>query len=215
MNKLTQPDDEPNEVISALADGQLGGEAFARAAGLAVTSASARASWHTYHLIGDVLRSGELAAGSPAVDFVQKFQQRLASESAMQSQVRPAVVALPERQAVPLSVLRAPANAPLFRWKMLAGVASLAAVAAMVLNVSGVTGIVSPQGVLAQAPAAPVVAATVAAGGDVAPPVSAPVMIRNPRLDELLAAHRQSGGASALQMPAGFLRNATHETPGR
>ena len=40
-------------------------------------------------------------------------------------------------------------------------------------------------------------------------------MIRDPQLDELLAAHRQLGGASALQMPAGFLRNATFEGPTR
>jgi sigma-E factor negative regulatory protein RseA len=40
-------------------------------------------------------------------------------------------------------------------------------------------------------------------------------MIRDPRLDELLAAHRQLGGASALQAPAGFLRNATFEAPAR
>lgn len=41
------------------------------------------------------------------------------------------------------------------------------------------------------------------------------VMIRDPRLGELLAAHKQFGSTSALQMPAGFLRNATFETPGR
>ena len=41
------------------------------------------------------------------------------------------------------------------------------------------------------------------------------VMIRDPRLDELLAAHKQFGSTSALQMPAGFLRNATFESPGR
>jgi sigma-E factor negative regulatory protein RseA len=41
------------------------------------------------------------------------------------------------------------------------------------------------------------------------------VMIRDPRLDELLAAHKQFGGASALQMPAGFMRNATIEGPAR
>jgi sigma-E factor negative regulatory protein RseA len=39
----------------------------------------------------------------------------------------------------------------------------------------------------------------------------APVMIRDPQLDALLAAHRQFGGTSALQMPAGFLRRATFE----
>jgi sigma-E factor negative regulatory protein RseA len=41
------------------------------------------------------------------------------------------------------------------------------------------------------------------------------VMLRDPRLDQLLAAHRQSGGASALQVPSGFLRSATFEVPGR
>jgi sigma-E factor negative regulatory protein RseA len=40
-------------------------------------------------------------------------------------------------------------------------------------------------------------------------------MIRDPRLDELLAAHKQFGGASALQQPAGFLRNATFQPAGR
>lgn len=34
-------------------------------------------------------------------------------------------------------------------------------------------------------------------------------VLRDARLEELLAEHRQYGGMSALQMPAGFLRNAT------
>jgi sigma-E factor negative regulatory protein RseA len=34
-------------------------------------------------------------------------------------------------------------------------------------------------------------------------------MIRDPRLDELLAAHRQFGGVSALQQPAGSLRSVS------
>jgi len=41
------------------------------------------------------------------------------------------------------------------------------------------------------------------------------VMLRDPRLDELLAAHKQAAGASALQTPAGFLRNATFEGASR
>ncbi|MEY3123908.1 MAG: hypothetical protein RLZZ573_428, partial [Pseudomonadota bacterium] len=41
------------------------------------------------------------------------------------------------------------------------------------------------------------------------------VMIRDPRLDALMAAHRELGGHSALQMPAGFLRNATYDGSGR
>lgn len=36
-------------------------------------------------------------------------------------------------------------------------------------------------------------------------------MIRDARLDGYLAAHKQFGGSSALGVPSGFLRNATHE----
>lgn len=131
----------------------------------------------------------------------------------MPIQARPAVL-VPDSQVVSVSAPRESANSPLFRWKVLAGVASLAAVAAVVLNVAG-TGVLPTQGVLAQSPAVPAVALNVATSAEAPASTAAPVMIRNPRLDELLAAHRQSGGASALQMPAGFLRNATHETPGR
>jgi sigma-E factor negative regulatory protein RseA len=37
------------------------------------------------------------------------------------------------------------------------------------------------------------------------------VMVRDSRIDQLLAEHQQFGGTSALQMPTGFLRNATFE----
>ena len=37
-------------------------------------------------------------------------------------------------------------------------------------------------------------------------------MVRDARMMELLAEHKQFGGTSALQMPSGFLRNATFET---
>jgi sigma-E factor negative regulatory protein RseA len=40
-------------------------------------------------------------------------------------------------------------------------------------------------------------------------------MIRDPQLDRLLAAHRQFGGATALQTSSGFLRSATFEGPAR
>jgi sigma-E factor negative regulatory protein RseA len=40
-------------------------------------------------------------------------------------------------------------------------------------------------------------------------------MLRDARLDELLAAHRQFGSATAIPMPAGALRNAAFEAPAR
>jgi sigma-E factor negative regulatory protein RseA len=86
---------------------------------------------------------------------------------------------------------------------MVAGFASLAAVAAVGWN--SVSTVSSPAAApqLVQGVASPLVA--------VANPTSGAVMLRDPQLDEILAAHKQQGGSSALQMPAGFLRNATFE----
>ena len=46
-------------------------------------------------------------------------------------------------------------------------------------------------------------------------PSEGAVMLRDPELDALMAAHQQLGGHSALQMPSGFLRNATFERTAR
>jgi sigma-E factor negative regulatory protein RseA len=196
------------EMISALADGQLRGDALDRVIHTVATDAQARDAWHAYHLIGDVLRSGTLATGTPPAAFLAGFQVRLEREQAagLQRGAPPDVTApLPVQgqQAIPSSVPAA--NDASFRWKLVAGFASVAAVAAIGWSaVADSNRAQQPQ--MASAPAQPAVAAA-------APP---PVMIRDPRLDEMLAAHRQlGGGASALQSPAGFMRNATFEGPAR
>jgi sigma-E factor negative regulatory protein RseA len=189
---------QKQELISALADGQLRGEAFARGVEVAASDPVAREAWHTYHLIGDVLRSGELAAGTLPATFLSRLQARLQQEQGLptatsaQQQAEPA---LPQREA---------ANDASFRWKLVAGVASVAAVAAIGWTVVAGLAAKPDQGQLAAAGAG-----TVIAGSERG------AMIRDPRLDEFLAAHRQLGSASALQMPAGFLRNATFEGPNR
>jgi sigma-E factor negative regulatory protein RseA len=197
-----------NERISALADGQLQGDAFARAVEAVCADGEARATWHAYHLVGDVLRSRELAGGAPAADFLAKLSARLAQEEPLALAATP-VVGIPLQRPT----AREAANDGAFRWKLVAGLASMAAVAAVGWSVLGAgTSGPSSQPQLAaapqQAPAGP--EATVLARS----PTGA-VMIRDPKLDELLAAHRQFGGASALQMPAGFLRNATFDGPSR
>ncbi|MEO7390878.1 MAG: sigma-E factor negative regulatory protein [Ramlibacter sp.] len=193
---------QTKEIISALADGQLQGEAFARGAEVACSDPAAREAWQTFHLIGDVLRSGELATGTAPAAFLSRLQERLQREP----QPLPLAQApLASTWPVAAEIARgAPANDASFRWKLVAGFASLAAVAAVGWTVVG--GMAGPpeQAQLASRQG-PAVAAEPGAG----------VMIRDPRLDELLAAHRQMGGASALQMPAGFLRNATFEGPAR
>ena len=185
---------QTQELISALVDGQLQGQAFARGVELATADARSRATWATYHLIGDVLRSGENGVASEPSAFVARLQQRLASEHP---------VGPPSRSEDPVVRPRPEAaNDSSFRWKVLAGFASVAAVGAIVWSV------------VAALPAKPD-GAQLAQRGNAPALASGAVMIRDPQLDELLAAHRQLGGASALQMSAGFVRNAAFESTGR
>lgn len=185
--------DDKRELISALADGQLAGDAFARGVALAGTDASAREAWHAYHLIGDVLRSGELARCAPPDRFLGRLQERLRSEQvSFESAV--AVTSISQRDA---------ANDGAFRWKLVAGVASVAAVSAIAWTVMGSAPGKAESPQLAAVPAGAVLTST-----------QRGAMIRDPQLDEFLAAHRQLGGA-ALVAPAGYLRNATFDGQGR
>ncbi len=212
---------QTQEMISALADGQLRGEAFARGVAAVANDAEAREAWQTYHMIGDVLRGGQYSGRTVPSAFLSRLQPRLQQEHpAVQEELAP--VGLPgAHRGVDA------ANDGSFRWKMVAGFASLAAVAALGWTVVGGLGAKPEQAQLAAGPGATL--ARTASQATTSQPASVQtatpppttvlaegergVMIRDARLDELLAAHRQLGGASALQMPAGFLRNATFEGP--
>jgi len=113
------------------------------------------------------------------------------------------------------------ANDAVFRWKLAAGFASLAAVAVVVWSIVGGAGGPLQQGaVLASAPAQPDLvrsnqsATTVVTASSETVWVATPqgVVMRDPRLEELMRTHRQTGGGAAFQVPAGFLRAATHDT---
>ena len=188
------------ERLSALADGQLGDQELAAALEACAHEPFALGCWNTYHLIGDVLRLPAHASAPLAVDaelaFVNRLNKRLAQELPRGKELAPA------EAAADLIHLRGPAsNDSSFRWKLVAGVASLAAVSAIAWNASGLLAPESqPQ--LAQA-SSPQIVVTSAQGP----------MVRDARLQELLAAHKQFGAASALQESSGFLRNATFEMP--
>lgn len=68
------------EALSALADGQAQPGEVARACSAWKDDPEARASWHTYQFIGDVMRSEDLAQASPSSVFLSKFRERLAQE---------------------------------------------------------------------------------------------------------------------------------------
>lgn len=195
--------------LSALVDGEIEAaelDALLLAYG---EQTDARASWHSYQVIGDVLRgAAPVATAVPPQAFLAGIQTRLQAEPVAQSRPVPMAV---------VAHVRAPAsNDAVFRWKLVAGAASLAAVMAVSWSVlsgapAGAGGTATgPQLALMQPSAAP-------AAVDAARPTAVLVnteqgtVIRDARLEELLAEHRQYGGMSALQMPAGFLRDATYD----
>ena len=188
---------DTQEMISALADGQLHGDALVRGLEAAATD-EGRATWSAYCAIGEVLRTGRVAppVATSHAAFLARLQASLQQEAAR----RPA---LPVAVA-PIRTVQPAAND--WRWKLAAGVASVAAVASVGWNVWGTAGGNAGLPQLAAAPASVI---------PVAADPRATVMIRDPRLDQLLQAHRQLGSATALQSPSGFLRNATFEGPAR
>lgn len=188
MNKMNT-----QEMISALVDGELDGDELAAALAVLSSDPQALQDWQAYHLVGDVLRSPDLAAGALSSSaFLDRFSSRLAAE--------PPLAPAGRAPAGPLAgASRAePANDAMFRWKLAAGFASVAAAVSVGW---ALLGSAVPQ------PSAPQLAAVPAPAGA--------VMIRNPQLDELLAAHKQLGGSGALQMPASFVRQATFDAPAR
>jgi sigma-E factor negative regulatory protein RseA len=193
-----------DELISALADGELRGDELARAVALAAGDAAARRTWHAYQAVGEVLRSGQAApARSDSEAFLAAVRVKL--------QAQP--LQAPEPAALAAIVTRSEPAANDWRWKLVAGVASVAAVAAIGWNLAGPALTPAAQPQLAAAP----VPAPASARAEAPQPeaVQQAAMIRDPRLDRLLAAHRQLGGATAWQSTSGFLRNATYEGPAR
>ena len=221
MTKLDKLENQ--ELVSDLMDGRLQGEAFTRALELVEVDGDARNAWQVNHLIGDIMRFGATGAVIADTAFVDRFRDRFEQVQRpgllLQRTVREEMGAL---EGIPSFQDRDSANASSFRWKMVAGIATLAAVVAVTWgSLSDLRGGSSAQ--LARSDSSsPVVSGKAAAdktanlgvGGSPAA-VEPQVMIRDPNLDALLAAHKQFGGTSALQMPAGFLRNATFEGPSK
>lgn len=219
-----------DEAWSALVDGELGEHELQQLLGDGFRSDEVMARWHGYHVIGDVLRGGAPAATSVATgDFLAGVRARLQQESPPWQQ--PVGATVPGSVAAPVPVqadaARTSANESVFRWKLVAGLASLTAVVAVSWSVLGSLGapVAGPQlaGVAPAAPAAsaPAAVVTVSAEPRVQPAPLVVVqtgqgaLIRDPHLEALMAEHRQHAGMSALQMPAGFLRNATFDAPSR
>lgn len=185
--------------LSALMDGEAADAEGERALRLWRDDECARADWHVYHLIGDALRSGDLAQ-PPARDevFVQALRQRLAQTP----------------------VVLAPTPAPAARRRLRRRWIGSAAIAAGFVAVAGVmvvTRLALPGG----EPAGALLASSQPA---LSPPMqrmaqlpavgAEAVLVRDAQLDRYLEAHRQFGPSAAL-LPGGIVRSATSVAPQR
>jgi sigma-E factor negative regulatory protein RseA len=187
---------EPHELISALVDGNVSPNELTTALESLNHSELARERWDAYHLIGDTMRrQGDAISLSSSLGFSARFRDRLAQvktkDAALMQHLPPVQIVSSVRP--PGSAVQDSANDSVFKWKMVSGLASVMAVAMMGWHWMGgsSTAVNGPQWASAtmnsQAP-----------------------MIRDPRLDRLLAAHQQHSGFSDSQMTNGFLRHATY-----
>jgi len=198
--------DERRAALSALMDGDDGAADVACHAWRG--DAAARADWHTYHLIGDLMRSDEHRADAPGdARFLAAVRARLAAEP---------VVLAPTPVAVP------PAPTTLVRARRARRWMAPTAVAAGFVAVAGalmVTRVSAPDGAAAglTAGAAGALAVSVSSPGLAASQAgseSAP-MIRSAELDRYLAAHRQYANGAMQVVPGGAVQKAAAAAPGR
>lgn len=212
------------EHLSALVDGELDEASVASACALWREDEEVRESWHSYQLIGDVLRSEDL--GSDATHdaaFLNVLRGRLASEP---------VVLAPQPLAGPRLTASDPAiHSSTGGSRRLRSWTASAAVAAGFMAVAGVLLLVRAPGPVPEvsaragaAPGAQPVAGLQAGASLTSNPGAAPdpqvliasgKLIRDVRLDRYLAAHKQFAGSSALGVPSVFLRSATAEASDR
>ena len=211
---MTPLNDWRDSDLSALFDDELlADEAKNCVAGVA-KSQTMLAHWCDFQDVRAGLQGEVMHASSAA--FLSNFRERLAQVQTEPERVMP----------VPQSTTPA-ANDAVFRWKLVAGLASCASVAVLAWSLMGqapatapvlaqtappMRGFASPQAiqsvpgfstVAVQAPVSPVADAT----------EQAQVMLRDPALDEFLRAHGSQVG-SVMENTAGFMRNATFGSEG-
>ena len=221
-----RPVNEPlsAENLSALVDGEHDDTMLAQACAGWREHAAHRSTWHTYHLIGDVMRSDDLASdGARDAAFLNTLRGRLADE--------PVVLAPDTAADERAAAQRASRARRTGRWSWRAS----AAVAAGFVAVVGVVLVTraplalpgaQPGGELAQAQvlvpsASPMREVSAPQAASAVPVVEPQVMVANGRLirdaqlDRYLAAHKQFAGSSALGVPSAFLSNATSDASNR
>ena len=212
------PSDAPGhprgQRLSDLADGRLDDAALTQAVADWAGDAQARRTWHAYQLIGDVLRSDDLAS-PPAGDaaFLVAVRQRLAAEPVVLAPVPASASASMTRRRLRQAWMRPVVAAAGF--VAVAGVVVVLQQAAPDASLAPAAG---PQMALQGNPAVTTVAAS---SPNQVQPASRVVVVpegrmqRDPRIDACLRAHRESFAGSPAALPGGAMRNVDADVTAR
>lgn len=191
----------PAWLLSALADGEVDASDCAR--GVACWGDDKGASvgtWHAYHLIGDVLRSEDLAS-APGRDraFLERLRLRLADEPALP-------VALPTRPDAEVATPASRRAVWVLPAALAAGVMALAS--AVVLVGWGNPGAGSAAALLASGSAQGRLDVSASAVAQLPPStVVDGRVLRDAQLDRYLRAHREYGASLPVSLPGHGGRN--------
>jgi sigma-E factor negative regulatory protein RseA len=245
MNTPTQPpaSDAAHlarcQALSDLMDGATDAAGAAAASQAWRLDGQARQDWHTYQVIGDVLRTPELAPRSASADaaFLAALRTRLAQEPVVMA---PATAVHASDVSATTATHNTAANAastsvaspvmaqPIRRragWRnTMAVAAGFAAVAVVVNGLPWGTSGPAAESVVASTskPTTPSPALSAARSSAASTQALAPVMlvndqrmVRDAQLDRYLSAHRQYGGAPAMAVPGGVIRSVSATAPER
>lgn len=207
------PSQATAENLSALVDGELLADRINAVSDGLFQSDQCRLNWYTYHLVGDVLRTGEsLSRPNDAVLLARIAGQLAAEASCVQAQnAIDSIAETPYSTRIEsrFDTEKLAANDARFSWQLVSGMASLMVVVwlgwqmgvpwadhARDAQLAGARQVPSP---LAQPPV-PVVGAT---------------LLRDPQLDAALKVNRPSLAVHAPPAQAGLVRSTNFQGAGR
>ena len=204
--------------LSALLDGELSGDGVRRSCLAWRDDLQMRETWHAYNVIGDVMRSEDLASSIPRdARFLAELRARLASEPVVLApQPVPPLIEDARGATVAFAVGRR-ANGRSWMAPVAVAAGFVVVVGALVaVTQAPQPGITEPTR-SALASSAPVSMAVASRERVASSPefVATGDVIRDPQLDRYLLAHKQFSGSTVLGATSGFLRNAVAEVPAR
>jgi sigma-E factor negative regulatory protein RseA len=216
MNFKSEDSTDRAVQLSALMDGELEPGALAEVCGRWRDDEQLRARWHSYHLVGDVMRSEDLSSTAARdAAFLSRLRLQLEAEP---------VVLAPE----PLPATVATQKLADSRWRR-SWRSSAVAAAGFVVVAVGAVNMLRPESVGIQSASAPATPSGMAGptvrnvagagprvlGTEPTDIVVNGTLIRDARLDQYMAAHQQLSGGSLLGGHAAFLRQAVTHAPRR